>query len=308
MAKEIKLKPGQPEDEQNQVVESNEQLLDSIISAADESLIPWEECSLPSGGFYYGWPDGTCKVRPMTQAAEKILANKRLAQSGQSVDYLFKECCQFPDNFEPSELLVGDRTFLLFYIRGITHGNMYEFAATCPSCDSASTYSYDLNELISTVIPANPELGEEPFKLTLPYISEKMQKDIWVELRFLRAYDINNIIQQRRMRKKMFSVARSKRKRLSAEQTPVSEPSDDITDNIEKIVVSVLGVRDSSKIKTFVDKLHARDSATIREWLKDNTPGIDSAIEVVCPSCDEDFSIDLPITDSFFRPAKRRRA
>jgi hypothetical protein len=149
---------------------SNEDFLDSILQAPEEKLIPWEECHLPSGGRYYGWQDGTVMVRAMGQTAEKILATDRLQQSGQSIDMLFKECCRFPDGFDPADLLLGDRIFLLYFLRGITHGNLYEFAITCPNsaCEQLSTHTYDLNQLAATIHRGDPKLGAEPFDVELP--------------------------------------------------------------------------------------------------------------------------------------------
>ena len=50
--------------------------------------------------------------------------------------------------------------------------------------------------------------------------------------------------------------------------------------------------------------LIGRDTAAIREWLRENTPGIDSTVTITCPSCDTSFTVELPITESFFRPTQ----
>lgn len=291
---------------------SAEEFLDRYLQAPTELLIPWEDCHLPSGGIYYDWPDGICQVKAMGQTAEKILATQRLAASGQSIDYLFRECCRFPQGFDPSELLLGDRIFLLYYLRGITHGNLYEFAVICPNpeCETTNTHTYDLNDLASTIVRADAGLGTEPFRVSLPYASEAAKRDMWVELRFLRAYDANEIIARRKTKKKVFARPGGVRNKTQGvdpreqqRQNLVLDTA--IEDNLEKMIVSVLGVTDRLKIRQFVQKLHARDTATIREWIREHTPGIDNTVEVVCPDCGNDFTIELPITESFFRPAKR---
>jgi hypothetical protein len=288
---------------------SNEQVLDQILSTPQEKLIPWEECALPSQGLYYGWPDGIIQVRPMGQKAEKILATQRLAASGQSIDYLFRECAKFPNDFDAADLLLGDRVFLLYFLRGITHGNLYEFAVTCPDqeCQQVHTHTYDLNQLAGTIRGAKKELGQEPFKVVLPYLTKSVGRDIWVELRFLRAYDANEMIARRKVRKKIVRPGTARNvgpvdARKQQQQQVVLDSA--LDDNLEKVIASVLGDTDRFKIRQFVQQLHAQDTATIREWLRDNTPGIDNTIKIDCPDCGGEFTVELPITESFFRPTK----
>ena len=289
---------------------TNEQLLDFYISSSEDKLNPWEEASLPSRGLYYNWPDGIVQVKAMGTAAEKILANQRLAQDGQSIDYLFKECVRLQGGMDPTELLVGDRVFLLFYLRGITHGNLYEFLFTCPNeaCGEQSTHEYDLNNLANTIIYADPKLGQEPFDITLPHISEIFKRDISVGLRFLRAYDINDMVAKRRARKKMFAKpATVRNRRDKAIAQPAQEADTMLTDNLAKMIVHVAGVTDPYRISEFVERMHARDSAEIREWMKEHTPGIDNTVTLDCPKCGKDYNIELPITEGFFRPSKSVR-
>lgn len=260
----------------------DDKILDHLLSIPKEQLIPWEDCYLPSDGLYYGWEDGRVSVRAMTQNSEKILATKRLAQTGQSVDHLFRDCCKFPDNFDPSQLLIGDRVFLLYFLRGITHGNMYEYVITCPNtdCGKTSAQQYDLNNLATTAKRANHNLGREPFRISLPYLSDTTSRDFWVDVRFLRSSDLTDML----IRNKA-----------------INKTSVDLDENIGRTIVSVMGTTDKFKIRSFVQSLHAKDVATIRMWYKDNTPGIDTTVNVTCPHCSGTFRMELPITESFFR-------
>lgn len=293
---------------------SPEEFLRKLLSTPDDQLIPWEECVLPSKGIYYGWPDGTVYVKAMGQTAEKVLATQRLAQSGQSIDYLFRECVRFPAGFTPEELLIGDRVFLLYFLRGITHGNMYEFAVTCTNeeCGKTSTHAYDLNELSTTIQWADPSIGNEPFRINLPYLSKATGKDVYVSVRLLRGSDVNDIINKRKTRKKMFArpggIKTRGRNPFENRQQDTQTVDDSLTENLEKLIVDVMGVQDPLMMRQFISKMHAQDTATVREWLKDNTPGIDTTITVTCPECASEFTIELPITEGFFRPTKSRGA
>jgi len=294
---------------------TSREVLNRVLQASEEQLIPWEECHLPSRGMYYGWSDGIIMVKAMGQTAEKVLATQRLAQSGQSIDYLFKECCQFPDEFDATDLLLGDRVFLLYFLRGITYGNLYEFAVTCPNvtCNATNTHIYDLNELAQTIVWANNSLGSEPFKVILPYFSKVTKKEFWVGVRFLRAKDANEMLGKRKFKKKSYArpgnvktnplkYGRGAGGGGAAQQ---QELDDTITDNLEKIIVNVMGESDLFTIRNFIGKLHGRDTTAIREWLRENTPGIDNTVAVTCPDCETDFKVELPITENFFRPTEQ---
>ena len=285
-----------------------EEFLNELLNIPEEQLIPWEECHVPSRGLYYGWPDGVVMVKAMGQAAEKILATQRLAQSGQSIDYLFRSCCKFPDGFDPADLLLGDRVFLLYFLRGITYGNIYEFMLTCPNpdCQASNTHQYDLNELASTIVWSDSALGREPFRVDLPYLSKATGREVWVGVRFLRAVDANDMIAKRKMRKKLFARPGGPRSRnmQSAQQT--QQLDETISENMEKIIVSVMGVADTFQIRNFITRMHSQDTTTVREWLRNHTPGIDNTINIECPDCNNDFTTELPITESFFRPANPR--
>lgn len=302
--------------------QTNEEFVNSLLQAPEDKLIPWEECWLPSKGRFYGWPDGMVHVRAMGQTAEKILGTQRLAQTGQSIDYLFRECVKFPLGFSPEDLLLGDRIFLLYFLRGITHGNMYEFAVTCPNanCEAVTTHQYDLNELAQTVVWASDHIGSEPFRINLPWMSKATGKDVWVGVRFLRAADANSMLAQRKARKKLMATpggvkTRNPRSMSSLrggggaadprnQQAQNQQLDDTISQNLEKIIVNVMGVGDLFVVRQFIQKMHAQDTAAVREWLRENTPGIDNTVNLSCPECGNEFTVELPITESFFRPAK----
>lgn len=266
-------------------------ILDQVLQMSDDEIMPWEDVTLPSAGLFYDGvvPNGVVKVRPMGLAADKILATQRLAQSGKSIDYLFKKCVKLPDGFDAKNLLVGDRVFLLYYIRGITHGNAYEFVSKCSNeeCGKDSIHTYDMNNLASTIKRPNPLL-QEPFQIELPYLSKKVGQSFWVKIRLMRGYDLESMFNTRTVNKKL--------------KGGTETLDETLEDHLNMLIVNVMGSEDKNKIRTLVGKLHATDTATIREFLKENTPGIDTTIEVHCDHCGNDMKMELPITESFFRP------
>lgn len=293
---------------------SNDELIDTLNGMSADQLIPWEVCQLPSRGLYYGWPDGNLTVRGFGMVVDKILANERLVRSGQAFDSIFDHCCRFPDDMVSLDLLVGDRTYLLYFLRGITHGNVYEFALTCqaPDCMQIGTYQYDLNDLQRTIVYANPALGGEPFKVSLPYMTEFTGRDFWVEVRFLRGHDANSIASVKKHKRRFMStgqVQAAKSRQRQAVRATREQPTqldDAVVENLSAAIVSVMGVTDRFKVEQFAGKMHGTDSATVRQWLRDHTPGIETIVELQCHACGRDMMSMLPFTDTFFRPTPSR--
>lgn len=302
---------------------SDEAILDAVLSAPSDSLIPWEQVTLPSKGLYYGWTSGVIDVRAWGIQTDKILATQRLAQSGQAIDYVLTSCCRFPDGFDPSSLLVGDQVFLLYYLRGITHGNMYEFIASTPGTNNQNTYVIDLNELASTITFADASLGQEPFRIELPYMSSRLGRPFHIGLRFLRVRDSQNIMRTKRAINRTMTNSAQVKKRRKKEQWSPGMPAnrgnqpgaaqavssrqpvsidDTVSKNLELLIMDAMGSTDRSKIRQLVSQLHAKDTAVIREWLADHSPGIETTVELTDPSTSETFQVMLPITESFFRP------
>lgn len=272
-------------------------LLDQVLQLQPDQVMPWEEVVLPSQGLYYDGavPGGRVKVRPMGLDAEKILATQRLAQSGKSIEWLFRKCVQFDTKFDPVNLLIGDRVFLLYYLRGITFGNEYEFIAKCSNeeCGRSNTHVYDLNELQNSIIKVDPTLGAEPFKIVLPRMSEVVNQEFWVKVRFMRGYDLQSILNNRKVTKKFGGKT-------------VETVDETLEENLNMLVVEAAGSTDRTKIKALISKLHSTDTSAIREFLRKNSPGIEATINVNCMDCGNEMKMELPITESFFRPTVRR--
>jgi hypothetical protein len=305
---------------------TNAEIVDAVLSAPAEKLIPWEDVELPSRGTYYNWTSGVISVRAWGIQVDKILATQRMTQSGQAIDYVLRECCKFPTGFDPTDLLVGDQIFLLYYLRGITHGHVYEFAARSPDTNKMNTYVFDMNELAQTITYADKSLGEEPFDVHLPVLSERLDRDFYVGVRFLRVRDTHQIARNQRavqrhtgsqvarvkQKQQTKSVAQKRREALGRQQQGAGQASaatqqpipvdDTLTRNLESLITHVMGVPDRLKIRQLVANLHASDSAVIRTWLADHSPGIDTSVELTDPETSEVFTVPLPITETFFRP------
>lgn len=266
--------------------------LKAVLGKHEDDFLPWEDVMLPSLGLYYGdkLPGGIVQVRAMGINAEKILATQRLAQSGKALEFLFKHCVRLPTGLDPLDLLLGDRTFLLYYLRGITHGNEYEFTFSCTNeaCKRDSIHKFDLNNLRGTIKAASAENGPEPFRIVLPHMSEIVKRDFWIKIRLMRGRD-------------GIAVRKNIDKKRKLDPNALDET---IIKNLSTVVVEIMGSTDRTEIDNIIDKLHARDHAYIRDKLDELSPTIDTEVTVPCAECGNIMKVDLPITEDFFRPSK----
>lgn len=296
---------------------SKKSLLDKVLGTSEDELHPWEEVVLPSRGLYYDGevPGGVVEVKPMGLYADKVLTTQRLVRSGEALEYIFRKYVKLPNDFNHLNLLDDDRSFLLYYLRGITHGNHYEFLLTCPHCGAASNHEYDLNELYETVTPPNPDIGEEPFLVRLPDLSELCGEDFCVRVRFLRGYDTAEMLGTTKPSHGMPGRARSRKKqdwRNKSSEDKIRDRGESLDEtlerNINRIIVDADGETDRGRVRKLVDKMSSADINSIVEFLRDNSPGVDTSIETDCTACGTVIVTPLPITASFFRPQKSRTA
>jgi hypothetical protein len=286
-------------------------VLDEILKKSDDFFMPWENVELPSKGIYYSnMPKGIIKVRPMGIDVDKMMANQRIVQSGDLLNKIIEACVQLPDGMTVQDLLAGDQFFLLYYLRGITHGSDYEFVTDCPHCGVKSTYDYNLSDLSKTIKGPNPEYPVEPMSVELSFISGKIGKKVEALVRLVRVKDVSAMSKGNNT---VIDPLRRGKARVRGQGAPKvsKQDADDLyTKNISMTIVGfrVDGIEFKDDRKSqLIDKLHQKDSATIREFIDSVTPGIDTSVEVTCQNeeCKKDYSISLPFGENFFRPSKK---
>ena len=274
--------------------DQNASVLDAFLDKVKQKDAVWEEVVLPSRGAFYGgnegWssvviPGGKIKIKPWGLKEEEIMTTTRHAKSGKSIDMVFDRCCQFPNGFKSTDLLVGDKNFLLYSFRGISYGDDYEFGITCTNddCKATSRHEIKLSDLLKNIKSPDVE-GKEPFRIKLPSASKKVGADFYVEVRFPRASDAAVIKR---------SVEASKRTNNSIDTS--------LESMFESLIVSAGGTKDYSKIQDFIQHLSARDSSIIRDFISSKAPGFDPTINVVCPECGHEMNMELPFSENFFR-------
>ena len=250
--------------------------------------IAQEVVPLPSSGKVY--PDtssfygaDTVEIRAMTAREEDILTSRALLKKGTVITELIKSCL-VDKSFNPLDLLAGDRNALMVAIRITGYGPEYSVEMECPECGAKTPHDFDLGTLPVKRLDIEPvSLGVNSFEFLLP-----MTKKI-VKFKFLTGRDEEEISTMMERQKKLgINVDAS------------------VTTNLQHAILSVDGVEDRAKISSFVKNMPARDSLALRNYMRDNEPGIVMKQETTCSACGHAEEVNMPLGVSFLWPSSGR--
>ncbi len=247
--------------------------------------VPVESVPLPSKGVMYSpnshlYNRETLKIKAMTAHEEDILASQALIKENLVIDYLLKSCV-LEENFDPKELLQGDKLALMIAVRITGYGSDYNISYKCESCGSKNDVCVDLADVPIKRLNIDPvEPGKNLFLYELPVTKKK------VVFKFMTGIDAKDKELKDKNIKKIIN----------------SKIDNTITGFLEYSIISIDGVTDKNQINQFIKKMPAYDSKSLRRFIKDNEPGIDLQQKLNCPKCGEINSFRLPISTEFFWP------
>lgn len=261
-----------------------------MISAVDKVKadfgldIPSELVPLPSNGVVYPADSPlnnkeVVEIRPMTTREEDILMSRALLKKGTVITELLRSCLT-DKSINPIDMLTGDRSALMVAIRITGYGPEYETELTCTECGEKFNYTFDLAALPIKRLEIVPvELNMNLFEFLLPKTKKRVQ------FRFLTGRDEEDITA---------TAARQKKMQLGTENT--------VSTNIMHAIVSIEGVTDRAKIANFVRQMPAIDSLKLRNYIRDNEPGMVMKQDVSCTQCSATYEVSMPLGANFLWP------
>lgn len=250
--------------------------------------IPTEVVPLPSAGLVYPTQSSlhgreTVEIKAGTAREEDILTSRALLKKGTVITELIRSCL-LDKSINPVDMLTGDRNALMVAIRVTMYTADYDVELECNECQAKAPRTFNLAELPIRRLEISPvEEGANLFAFNLPY-SKKV-----VRFRFLTGRDEEEIM-----------ATAEKQKKLGMQ----GEAS--VTTNLLYSIVSIDGVSDRSKIAGFVRMMPARDSLALRNYMRDNEPGITMRQEASCPVCGHGEEVSIPLGTSFLWPSISR--
>ena len=249
--------------------------------------IPVETVPLPSKGIIYN-PDSvlhnkeTLQIKAMTATEEDILLSPAYIKDGTAILQLIKSCL-IDKRIDVSDLIIGDRNALLVSVRITGYGTNYDVTSRCGNCNESNDTVVDLSSLTISRLKIDPvEPGKNLFLYKLPVTGKS------VVYKYLNAKDEKN-----RQRKQDFIKKHSGGKIENS-----------VITFLEESIVSIEGITDKNKISHFIRNMPALDSRKLRNYIDDNSPGIDMLYSFECKNCQHENTVKLPVNSNFFWPGQ----
>jgi hypothetical protein len=217
-----------------------------------EFTTPYDVVELPSQGLLYKNQISKVKVEYLTAMDESILTAPNLSNNPTlMVDTLLKRKVK-ELGFDIDELLEGDRTALLIFLRTTGLGEKYVQYVFSEKVNDVVEAEIDLTKLKLKKLTIKPDENGE-FDYVLP-LSKKN-----IKFRFLTGKDEREI------------------DLLDKEQMKRSEEniSNKVMLRLERCITEFDGSRDKIFISNALKRITIRDSRTLRKYINDVEPGLD---------------------------------
>lgn len=242
---------------------------------------------LPSRGVPYpeGSPQASGKINlsPMTMIDEAVFLEEGVTLK-EAIDRVLRRCVQ--EKIDVNTLLVSDKFFLFMMLRAITYGEEYTFNWVCGSNDCSSDNTTTIKIPNDFKMKQLADEDKEPYVVTLP----DSQKEI--SFRLLRGVDEPAI--------------EAYRKKIGSQQSDTMKVQD--TTPLYRVCRHILAVDGNSvekasdqQLMKFFASLTAKDRQYFQAKIALYTPGIDTALTVVCDKCGRKQEMDMPFSAQFFR-------
>lgn len=220
------------------------------------------------------------RLRAMTTMEEKL----RLSSQGfDTIARIIKNCLVSHPDLDVKQLKFADINYLMYQLRIVTYGNIYNVNVRCPNCNKVHPLAVNLDDLTVTAIP---EDFKEPFKIgNLPVSGDVL------ECRLFTTQDYIDIMNEA--------------KRINDRNGTDDDNTAFFVEQRARICTVNGKTLAPFEMDEYIATMHARDyQYFVAKYAEvENKFGIDTHIEYTCPSCGETETISLPMSTEFFRPS-----
>ena len=260
--------------------------LEDLIDKIGATTNFYHEITLPSTGKFYdgvdGPTDGKLHLRPMTGEEEQILATPRLVRTGQAINLIFDRCIK--EDFKSDQFLTPDRTFLLIFLRGLSYTKNYDVEVKCPECTTKFPTMIDLDLYVNK---CPTDFNKDSLSGNLPTTGFSFR------YRISRGYDEQGIQEHRERRiKGGFDLS--------------GQADDTLLYRTCSLLEEIEGLTDKDELFLLLKRLPINDVAFLRNAVNNPPFGAETNINISCPVCFAEFSIDMPLEANFFFPRTRK--
>jgi hypothetical protein len=217
----------------------------------EEYRTPYDIIELPSQGILYKNNKKSVKVEYLTAMDETILTSPNISNGGKIIDILIKR--KVKDlGFDPSDLLIGDRTALMIFLRVTAFGEDYTQLVFNSKSGEFEEGIINLSSLKQKKLTIRPDENGE-FEFLLP----KSNKKVTFSLLTGKDEEIIDIREKEDLKRNADGV------------------SNKLIFTLEQQIKSIDGERDKIKISNTLKKIPIIDSRALRKYIEEVTPGLD---------------------------------
>ena len=240
-------------------------------------MTSYEIIKLPSEGKFYKNGIKEVSVEYMTSKDEDLLTTPSLIENGTVLDILLKRKIKTP-NVNPNDLLTGDRSAIILFLRSSSYGAEYAVQVADPRTNALFKTNVNLNKLKYKKVNQKPDENGY-FIVELP-----MRKKI-IKFKLLTSGEENILF----------------KKAEAYKDASGEEFSEYSTIKLKAHVVSIDEKTDRTYISKFVDAMPALDALTIRRKIIDVSPDVDMNYKFKTKDGYK-FNAELSIGIDFFFP------
>jgi hypothetical protein len=249
---------------------------------------PTEVITLPSKGLVYPESNplskGSLEIKYMTAREEDILSSQNLIKKGIVLDKLFESVVVEP-NVSIGDISIGDKNAILLATRILGYGPDYAVEVTDPFTLEVQKVNIDLSKIETKEIDETILNRQNRYEFVLPVSKKKIKFKL---LTHKDEIDINAEIQSLN--------------RLVKGDTNVSQ---EVSTRLRYMIQEIDGNTDRVFINNFVkNSLLARDSKSLREYVKAISPDMNFKYEFTSDITGESEALDIPFGVGFFYPSE----
>jgi len=276
----------------------------------------YDMVKLPSKGIPYKHGKEKLKVAYLTAYDENLILSPGLYEDGSFLTTLLER--KILDEFDPRNLLPGDRDAIVIWLRATGYGNEYPIRVTDPDSGKEFDTTFDLSTI--KYKPFNLKADKDGyFDFTLPVSGDL------IKFKFLTIADHKFLSDLKAKETMMIGVSELK-DAINKIESVVSDNKNikpEVIDKVKKLAdttydeivkdydinndktfscvltntlrlqtVSVNGIKDPEYISNYVMNMNVRDAAEYRKYVSKNEPGIEYNVKVERPKSLGGGSID----------------
>lgn len=242
---------------------------------------PTEVLSLPSKGLVYPkehpLSSGQITIKYMTAKEEDILSNQNLIKKGVVLDKLFESI--IVDKIDPKDIVIGDKNAIILATRLLGYGPEYPMKFYSSVLGETIQINVDLSKIKTKEIDETLFKNKNEFEFITPLGKNKLTFK-------LLTHGDELLIE----------------KDIEALEKLNKGGSFEITTRLRYMITSVDGDSDLSKINKYINGMLARDSKSLRDYVKAISPDMDMMTDYV-HSNGETEALPITMGVNFFWPS-----